>query len=269
MLERLESYETQGIGYAFIGGVSERVNGFLGKEVTDNQMYRGQLNVFPDLVTASESEERLGCLLGCISVMPRPVKQLLAPIIWTVRAIDSLIGLMIILVVGLVAMAVILMFWFVFVPAGLLLLVVFWLLELWQRQRLAKIAARIRENPNGPYAVRKLHKLSPPYPRVWQRGEIVQLIRTDVRLGLLKTRSLVFLVMHQPHPSGSDGIFLFRGLVLIVSRWLNPQRRLYVLSMHKQEHADQAASAISHALGLPITAAKFSFGRLKIQHPEA
>lgn len=263
LVDRIAAYEEQGIGSGFIGGVSEKINGVLRREMVDKQMLPGQVNVYPDLVTASEPEEKPGFLIALILALPEPLQMLLMPFLWALRAFDSLVSLGIVLVMMAIVIALIVFLWYIMIPAAVLLLAAFWLYGYLRQKQLANIAARIRQDPDSPYAVKKMQKLSPLYPRAWQRGQIVQLLRADVRFGLRK-RSMVILVMHQPHPPGPGGIFITKAVGLLWSRWMKPQRRLYVLSMHKEDHADQAAEAIGKVMGLQITPAKFSMGRLKV-----
>jgi len=119
-----------------------------------------------------------------------------------------------------------------------------WLIQQIEKARYEHIARRIRANPKSPYAIRKLLRLTFLMPRCWQPGEIVQLIRVDVRRAFCGRRYVLLLVQDRPiekRPGCTD--------VLLAD--LLPRRRIYMVSVKGREgDADAAADAVGRALGL-------------------
>jgi hypothetical protein len=126
----------------------------------------------------------------------------------------------------------------------LLLLPIGFLLAWIEKARYESIARRIRSNPRSPYAVRKLFQLTPLMPRYWQRGDVVQLIRVNVRRSLCGVRSVLLLVQDNPITSRP-------GCMDLLLPGLFPRRRIYVVCLKGGlQDADEAAAAASKALAL-------------------
>ena len=140
---------------------------------------------------------------------------------------------------------------------GLVLYPFTWLLGLILQKVLMEPATRfVREHPKHWLSLWILYNWSPLIPRVWERGDIVQVIRVDLRRFICGKRSLVLLVQDDPLPRGL-------GCANLLAMGILPKRRIDVLTIDKgSAEADAAADAAAEVLGLPVLQAIFVRSRL-------
>jgi hypothetical protein len=234
---RAEAYEAQNACQPFTARVSAFLNGLL-KNETFRGLVDAELRVYPDMVGVTERPP--GCLAQLLMKLPGPVQTLL---LWTLGG-------------GLINL--------IFLPLTIFLAVLtspIWLTSmLVDHLRMGYVARRIRSDPTGSYAIRKLHKYAPLGPRYWTPGEIVQIVRVDTRRRLLR-RSLVVLVQDDPLPA--KGGCMQMGALLAITRFFQGRRRLYVVDISDgPEAADSAAAAVARVAGAPVVSGKFFLNNL-------
>lgn len=213
-------------------------------------------------------EEKPGCLVNLVMGLPesvRPIPIFLARVITFCLQMPSVIlGLIFLAVFAVVAVLLLVFFWYIIIPAVILGAIVLGVLQKLAQRHLDAIARRILEKPKSSYAVRKLFKYCATVPRYWHRGdpvgEVVQILRVETRRRLLQ-RSLIIIV--QDNPKESRGGCLNLGMGIYLGRLLRAERRIFVLSIDGgASAADAAAAAMSGVLEVPVTRGEFRFNHL-------
>jgi len=286
IIARAEAYEAAGRIQRVPCKVDEFLEGLIRPEVfrsikakAKQSVNLAELHVYPDLVGIVERPPALGCLTLVVAFL-FPFLLPLLPLILGLSLIRW--AVMLVLLAAFVAGLAVLL-----TPLGAILAIALLvaaamignrLYESWARRNLDRIARRIRENPKSSYAVKQMYKRAgwvrwrtgigrgqsgaEMTARFWQRGDVEQLIRVDVKSRFL-LRNLLLIVMDNPHPHslGWRGI----GAILVFFRLFRPHRRIYVVDVEGGSGvADSAAHVASQALGLTVQRGQFSWFSLTV-----
>ncbi len=228
LLARTEQFEERGEVEVYNCRCGECLN-VVTKEEALAMMPKAELRIYPDLVAVTGRASKWGCLL---MVLALPGLVVAGPL-FLLLAIPELI------------LKVVLM------PYSLLKSFIV-------RLRLRLIAWRIRRNPRSSYAIKAMYELTGLAPRVWQRGDIVQVLRVNVRRFLCGERRLVMLVADNPLPAGF-------GCMEMLLPYLVGRRRIYMLHIPgDRELADRVAEKLAAVFGVEVTPAGFGRKRLKL-----
>ena len=224
LVAKAQAYDARGIARSFLCQGREILN-TVPKDEAVAPGTKAELRVFPDIV--SVTVRPLGCLgqlLGLPAlILAGPIGCLMAIPVWILKI--------------------------VFFPVTLLIALI-------QKARLEYIAMRIRRNPKSSYAIKKMYQLGEGQPRLWQRGEVVQLVRADVRRFLCGSRSLLLFVLDNPmarKPGCLEGI---------ISRFIARRRIVFIWFDKGQAEAEAAANQASPVLGAPVVRAYYKRSKL-------
>ena len=254
VIGKVAAYEGRSAGTSFMCKVNEFTNGLLKRDTLREDLYPGQMCIYPDIVGVRTRPEEPGCLWKLAGKLPEPAKSFLRRLAGAIAAAGCLMSILAMLI-GLVLSPFVFLFTLIAWPIRAVL-------EYLEKKRLDYVAERIREDPKSSYAIRKLYKYSDLVPRYWRPGEIVQIIRLDCRRRL-RRHSLILFVQDDPFPK-SVGIMGW-GAFLLLGRLLKARRRIYVCRMDKPAEADIAADAAGIVLGTRPVRAKFTFNHLALE----
>ena len=268
LLEKAQRYEENQQGVAFLCKCNEFLNGISKKETMRDAVLESELRVYEDMVVV---DGRLGWLPAWINQVTAAIGVGVFLVLVPLRVLSMaynlmgiigfLMWLMIMALAPVVLWEVIIHYWLFSLIAVVIMGAGIYAANIWSAKRLGDVLRRIRQDPHSPFAIRKLFKYTPLIPRIWERGDVVQLVRLDTRHRLRK-RSLLLLVQDNPFPLRS---FWSSGAGVNIGRWYRGDRRVYVVSFDAgPDAADEAAEATSHLFGVPISQATFSGGLLRM-----
>ena len=124
---------------------------------------------------APDSLLRTETFKALIAKAPEPVRILLKIVLFPFLLLfampNILIGIVVMLGVLIIGGVLIFSFPFVALPAILVGSGLWWAYDVFQRKRLAGIAARVLREPKRPFAVKTLKICCPAVPRIWMRGD--------------------------------------------------------------------------------------------------
>jgi len=135
--------------------------------------------------------------------------------------------------------------------------------DYWERSRFPRIAQRILSDPQSTYAIRKLRRLAAGSPRAWQRGQVAEVVRVDVKRPFPpETRAAILIAQETPIPRRPNWKEAFT--------FLFARRRVYILWANEGEPAaDEAARQMARALGVNVVRARLTLrDTLKVEHED-
>lgn len=105
----------------------------------------------------------------------------------------------------------------------------------------------IRNTPDSPKAIRIMFRRQELMPRYFQAGDVRQIARVNIRRLLYGSRYLILFVCNRPIPKRP-------GCLDGLSRFLSPQRRIYItwVDDRGEDDADQAAQQVAQSLALTV-----------------
>jgi hypothetical protein len=227
-LAKVAAYDQQRLGRSFLCRCNQALN-TVAKEQAVGPGARAELWLYPDVVGVTGRTERLGCLALLLAL---PALLLVGPFALLMAIPAVLLRLL-------------------FYPIELVL---GWL---W-KMRLDQIARRIRENPNSSYAIKKLFKYCLLQPRFWQRGEVAQLVRVNVKRFLCGSRALLLIVQHEPIPRRPG------CLEALLPMFIARRRVYYVWTDQGEAAADEAAQAAAQVLGIEVVRGQYRRNKLQL-----
>lgn len=271
LLSKIEKYNEDKKYKSFFCKCNEYLNILLKNYTFRDLRYEVDLRIYPDLVAVDEREIPPGCLEGLVMMMPEKVKAVLGPLlgilIFLIRApvgiFYTLIGFTVLAAVGVCIIIALIDAPLVTISV-IVLLIAGRIIQVYiNRKRIVLIARKILDEPESPYAIRKLYKLADLVPRIWQRGDVSQIVRLNTRRRVLQ-RFLILVIQGNPLPTKAG--CLNTGAGVFIGRMMRADRRIYVLSIDDGEAAaDDAAKAMANVLGVKIVRAKFVFNNLRLE----
>jgi len=253
IIAKVAAYDARSAGTSFMCKANEFINSLLKHDTFREDLYPGQMCIYPDIVGVRARPEEPGCLWKLAEKLPEPARSFLLRLAGAIAAAGCLTSIPAVLI-GLVLSPFVFLYTLITWPIRAVL-------EYFEKKRLDYVAGRIREDPKSSYAIKKLFKYSDLIPRYWRPGEIVQIIRLDCRRRL-RSHSLILFVQDDPFPQKA-GIMGW-GAFLLLGRILKARRRIYVCRMDTPADADIAAGAAGVVLGLRPVRAKFTFNHLAL-----
>ena len=252
LVAKANSYDEQGIGETYNCDVIEGLNYILVGDLNRKNLTKACVKIYPDLVATIWRPELPGCLEKFATRLSKPIASLLAPLFDFFQTFISGFGCILhfpAFIMGILLIIPMFILKLLMLP---FVLFIQWL----QRKRLEMIIRLILKNPKSPYAIMMLFKLTDILPRYWRRGDIVQIVRVNVRRFFI-TRGVILLVQDNPIPTlgGCSRFFVWP---------FTARRRIYALRVDKLDQADVIASKLAKVLGLNVIQGRFAFNRLRL-----
>jgi hypothetical protein len=246
----------------------EFLNSVVKTDVLRKDLFPLQLEVYPEFVGVDAREVSPGGLASLLAALPPWVRTMLGLAIAVMTLVLDLVAetgclgvlfapFLIVPILILVVLSSLAM-----IPLAAILSLANSLFDQWYRKYIDEAARRVRANPGSQYSIRQLHKRGLLAPRVWERGDIQQVVFVETRRRLRNLSCLLF-VQDSPLPAiaGADGFAPY----VWICRIFTARRRIYLTRLEYADEAERAGQLAAQALDVPLSRGRFTWYGYSLQ----